>query len=201
VVNGFESLLAVIEEQPLSRSLPRVLSTAITIGADDLACWTKLELMGYFPENPAMTDEVVVPEYRSVAGAWFDDFGRMFLLENPDLHFVNELRLRHGVAELEGLATATGPLSMRELNNAAVIRETLKVQVTTFEFDPRSISQVLTNIRVHLLDRVSAYRGEIAPLRVTREAVEPEVFKLAPEFYGVSVDLKALWRRLFGRGS
>jgi len=196
-MNAFERLLTTVEEQPLSRSLPKVLSMATTIGADDLAVWTKLELMGYVAENPEVTEDVVVPEYRTVVGAWYDDYGRMFLVEDPKLRFVNELRLRHGVVELEGLATATGPLSMRELNFAAIIREHLKVPVTTFQFDPVSISQVLTNIKVHLLDRLAAHREQIGAIALSEAPPGTEILKLQPEFYGIGVDLKALWRRLF----
>ena len=197
-MSSFEHLLGIVEEHPLSRSLPRVLTVATTIGAQDLADWVKLELMGYYAENPAMTDDVVIPEYRGIAGNWYDDFGRMLLLDDPKLHFVNEIRLRQGVAELEGYATASGPLHTRELSNAAIIRETLKVPVTAFQFDANSIRQVLTNIRVHLLDKLAAHRDEIAAVAVVETPVEREIVKLRPEFHGIGIDLKALWRRLFG---
>ena len=197
-MNGFESLLATVEERPLSRSLPTVLSVAGSIGATELASWAKLELMGYFASNPAMRDDVVVPIYRTVVGSWYDDYGRMLVLPQADLSFMDELRLRQGVAELEGLATATGPLAVRARDHAALIGEALKVEVTTFEFEARSVAQVLTNIKVQLLDQLCAQRAAIAALPASVTMASSEIIQLKPGIYGISVELKALWRRLFG---
>jgi hypothetical protein len=200
-VNGFERLQRIVEESPLSRSMPAVLSAATLIDCDELAAWTRLELIGYYSDNPAMTDAVVVPEYRAVAGNWYDDFGRMFLIDDANLNFVNQLRLRQGVAELEGFATATGPLAVREIDIAAIIRETLKVNVTTFEFPVQGVSQVLANIKVHALDRIAAEKSALAEVVVPELKAEGELLQLRPGFHGVSVDLKVLWRRLFGAKS
>jgi len=198
-MTGFDELLRVAEDQPLSRSLPRVLSAANKVGAGGLSQWAKLELMGYLSENPAMTDDVVVPEYRTVVGTWYDDFGRMFRVDDPKMSFVNEIRLRHGVAELEALARATGPLDAVEHPSAALIRDSLAVPVTVFRFDPRAAAQILMNIRVHLIDQLAADRERFDDLSVQPDAPAAEILKIAPEFYGVGVDLKALWRRFFRR--
>jgi hypothetical protein len=87
---------------------------------------------------------------------------------------------------------------MRELGNAKIIQENLKVPVTTFRFDARSISQVLTNIRVNLLDKLATHHHEIMSVPMRQPQPQAEVFKLSPEFYGVGIDLKVLWRKLFG---
>ena len=60
-----------------------------------------------------MTHDVVVPEYRTVGGQWYDEFGRVFLVTDPKLGFVNETRLRPGVEELEGFVGKTGVPSIR----------------------------------------------------------------------------------------
>ncbi len=63
-----ERLLTLVEDQPLSRSLPTALRIATGIGDEQLASWIRLELMGYLAENPAMNQDTVVPEYRGVPG-------------------------------------------------------------------------------------------------------------------------------------
>lgn len=153
-----------------------------------------------FGSVPAPHDEDV-PEYRAVAGNWYDDFGRMFLISDSKLNFVNQLRLRQGVCELEGFATATGPLAIREIGFAAIIRETLKVDVTTFEFPAQAVSQVLANIKVHVLDRIAAEKSALCKIVVAEPKSEGEQLQLKPGFHGVSVDLKVLWRKLFGARS
>jgi len=75
-LSTFDRLLSLVEEQPLSRSLPAAIRIATTIGDEELACWIRLELMGYLADNPAMTYHTVVPEYRSVAVEWRDDYRR-----------------------------------------------------------------------------------------------------------------------------
>jgi hypothetical protein len=171
----------------------------MAIGDEELASWIRLELMGYLSDNPAMKDDTVVPEYRGVAGQWFDDYGRVLALEDPNLGFINELRLRSGVAELEGIAGATEMLALRPTEFAQIIRTNLNVEVTTFQFRPSSVSQVLTNIKVHLLDQLAIRREKIKALPSVSIAQSPEIFDLKPSFYGMSIDLKALWRRISGK--
>jgi hypothetical protein len=198
-VNPFERLLTLIEEQPLSRSLPTALRVATTIGDEELVSWIRLELMGYVADNPAMREDVVVPEYRGVPGQWYDDYGRALMLSDPGLGFINELRLRHGVAELEGIATGTGLLAIRAPEFSEIIRESLKVHVTVFRFRPSSVSQVLTNVRGRVLDKLASCRENIRDLPNGDVAPQPEVLELKPSFHGMTVDLKALWRRLSGK--
>lgn len=197
-MNGFERLLRIVEDSPLSRSLPVVLSAANSIEDDNLASWVKLELMGYHADNQAMTSDTVVPEYRAVAGNWYDDYGRLFLLTDRKLLFVNQFRMRHGVAELEGLSTATGPLSVRDVELSNIIRESLHVDISVFQFQAASVAQVLTNIKVQLMDRLADRRKALAKTSVPDPKPEGELLQLKPGFKGVSIDLKVLWRRLFG---
>lgn len=197
-MSTFERLLSIVEEQPLNRSLLAALRVATAIGDEELASWIRLELMGYIPDNPAMTQHTVVPEYRSVAGQWRDDYGRPLVLDDPDLTFINETRLRLGVAELEGIAGGTGMLTMRLTDFSEIIRNHLRVEVTVFEFRPSSVSQVLTNVKVQLLEQLATRREAIAALPDIQTSQEPEILHLKPSIYGMSIDLKALWRRVFG---
>jgi len=197
-VNSFEKLLAVVEQQPLSQSLPRALLIATRIDDEELGRWIRLEVMGYFADNPALTVETVVPEYRSVSGQWYDDFGRALAINDPGLAFINEIRLRPGVAELEGVAAGTESLAMRPTEFSEIIRRDLKVEVSLFRFRPSSVKQVLTNIKVQSMDQIERRREKIAAIPEIPEVPATEVFHLKPGAYGMSVDLKALWRRLVG---
>jgi hypothetical protein len=195
-MSELERLLTVAEEQPLSRSLPVALRVATVIGDEEWISWIKLELMGYFPDNPAMKKDTVVPEYRGVAGQWYDDYGRPLLLGDSGLDFINEIRLRQGVSELEGMAASTNALAMRLTDFSEIIRKNLNVEVTVFQFRPSSVTQVLTNIRVHLLDGLTSRGEKIKTLGEIQIPPQGEILALKPGVYGMSIDLKALWRRV-----
>jgi hypothetical protein len=53
---------------PLSELVAELLVLAQEDGHSEVAKWAALELGGYFRGNSALTEEVVVPEYRTVAG-------------------------------------------------------------------------------------------------------------------------------------
>lgn len=197
-MSTFDRLLTLVEEQPLSRSLPAALRIATAIADEDWIYWIKLELMGYLADNPAMKQDTIVPEYRGVAGVWHDDYGRALALDDPNLAFINELRLRQGVTELEGIAAGTGPLVMRPTEFSVIIQTALKIEVNVFQFTPGSVSQVLTNIKVRLLDGLASRREKISAIPDIHVPKDTEILQIKPSFYGVSVDLKALWRRVYG---
>jgi hypothetical protein len=199
-MDSYHALLSIAEEQALSRSLPAALRIATTIPDEKWTSWIKLELMGYFDTNPEMKQDTVVPEYRETSGLWYDDYGRMLKLDNLDFAFINHIRLRQGVTELEGIAAAAGTLALREMDFAGVIRVNLGVEVSTFQFSPASVKQILTNIKVELLDRIAQQREKIKTLPEAQIAREADILQLKPTIYGVGIDLKALWRRMFGGG-
>jgi hypothetical protein len=198
-MNMFDRVLKAAEEQPLSKILPAALRLANSADDEALASWIRLELMGYVPGNPTMRDDTVVPEYRGVGGQWFNEYGRRLVIEDPDLGFINELRLRQGVAELEGFASATAMLAAQPTEFSEIIRRELHVEVNIFRYHPSAISQVLTNIRIQLLDRLAASREKLSAVKDAEMPQEPEIFQLKPSFYGITVDLKALWRRLWSK--
>ncbi|HEC36031.1 MAG TPA: hypothetical protein ENI39_05800 [Anaerolineae bacterium] len=147
--------------EPLSRLLPSMLTLARRINNPDLENWVRLEMGGYLRENPAMNDDVVVPAYRTIAGQRSDEFGRPLIISDPELHFVNEDRIRSGVAELEHLARSRDMLTIRNPAANEIIRKQLGVEVTRFTFHPSAIAGVLSNIRSRLLDWLSEIQPDI----------------------------------------
>jgi hypothetical protein len=193
----FERLLSTIESDPLSRTLPRVIRLAQTAGERDLENWARLELHGYWRGNPAMSEQVVIPDYRTVAGQWSDDYGRPLVIQQAELGFVNEIRLREGAVELEGLVGAKGPLAFRLPEFTYIIRQNLHVEVSTFTFDPRVLPVILAAIKTETSDRLVACRTVLAPNVPTSESVsDVQILQLKPSLYGMSVDLRAAWRRI-----
>lgn len=195
--SGASKLLTDVDETPLSRLLPRVLRWAQSRNNEELETWTRLELHGYWNTNPALTDEVVVPEYRTVPGFWTDDYGRPLVIDDDSITFVNETRLRQGAVELEGLQGAKGPLAVRLPGFADIIREGLGVEVTTFNFDPGVIPSVISAIKTELSDRlIASAQGPSTPEKYQDDEDRMPIVQLKPSFYGMGVDLRAAWKRL-----
>ncbi len=190
-----DAILTNINREPLSSSLGKTLRLAERAGATEIAKWCRLELGGYDAFNTAKTDDVVVPEYRAMAGQHYDIYGQLFVVPS-DLDVINQTRLRHGVAEIESME----PVAIHDAGMCEVIKEHLNVEVYAFQFSRSSLAAVLSNIRTELGDRLEAMRGEAGPEDTAADDDQEEVFQLKPSIYGVSVDLKALWRKLTGSG-
>lgn len=194
-MSEYERLVHAAEKSRLSQSLSATMRAALAASDAELATWTRLELLGYKQDNPAMSESVTVPQYRTVSGQWFDDYGRVFVVEDPRLNMVNETRLRAGVGELEGFIGAKGVISIR-LDSAEIIREHLGVSVSVFRFGPHSVEQVLVNIRAQLLDRLAIHRPQLDTAPAAKASGRGEdVVLLRPSLYGIGLDLRALFRR------
>ncbi len=183
--------------EPLSTSLRKALRLADRLDAGELRTWCRLELGGYLASNPAMTDDIVVPEYRSIVGQHADIYGRPLIVE-ADLSFVNETRLRNGVEELEALSTSRDVVALHDPHMCEMILEHLKVQVYAFRFSSVHLKGILSAIALELEDHLCTLgpQTEVDDTRVS--STEDEVLKLRPNFYGIGVDLRALWRRWKG---
>ncbi len=140
----FDDLIKKIESEPLSKVLPVVMRITYPINNTKLQQWLKLELNGYFIPNPALTDDVNVPEYRTVSGQHFDDFGRRLDFEQSELNFVNTTILRYGVSDLEYMFEKGGSFSIRDPNMCEFIKSNFEVEVTQFSFDSKQIGGILT---------------------------------------------------------
>jgi hypothetical protein len=192
-------LLEEVHDITLSKAMSKVLLWAETLGDDSLVSWIRLELLGYVSANPLMTESTVVPEYRTVTGQWFDEYGRCLVLSDPKLAFINETRLRMGVIELESYLGVTGTLALPGDRQAEVINEHLKVRVSTFRFGPSSVPTMLASIRAQLLDRIATCAALESPIVAKRTPsltqTDDEIIELRPNFAGIGINLRALWRQ------
>ena len=196
-MSKYDRVFEAAQEQPLSRSLPKVLRLATTAGDTDLADWTKLELLGYQHGNPAGTEKTIVPEYRSVPGSWFDAYGRVLQIADPKLSFLNWIRLRSGVLELEELVGAKGDLAISLPEFAETIQKELKFDANTFRISPTSIRSVLAYIKAQLLIRLDQHREQYGEAVEKLPVSEEEILELKPSFWGLGINLRALYRRWF----
>lgn len=163
----------------------------------ELEQWCRLELDGYFDTNQAPTDDIVVPEYRAVPGQHVDIYGNV--LDVPvEFAFVNEARMRQGVEELQGLAKAQSMLSFHDPHLCKMIKESLGIDVYYFRFHPSSLAGMLAAIRSALRGKLAAIAETDLPAEVSKAEPAGEIIMLRPNFYGIGIDLRALWKRIWG---
>ena len=152
---SYDNLIESAHKLPLSVTLSKILRLAESGRDRDFASWIKLELLGYTDSNPVMTAATIVPEYRTVSGEWFDAYNRRLPLKDPNLGFINETRIRCGVVELETFVGATDIIAIQQPDLSDIIRRELHIDVTTFRFSPKSIPQILANIKSQMLERLA----------------------------------------------
>jgi uncharacterized protein (TIGR02391 family) len=138
----------------LSNIFPSALILSNMVNNKELVKWIQLEMNGYFNTNPALTQEVVVPEYRIVPGQYHDVLGRPLIITDPKMRFVNEYRLRHSALELEKLAESKDFISIHDADFIDIIKRNLKVDVFSFRFSPTAILGVLNAIRTDFINRM-----------------------------------------------
>src|SRR5665213_2460639 len=109
---SIDEILDGVHHWALSKALAKTLRWAESAGEADLTRWIRLESLGYWQSNPVMTPSTVVPEYRTVEGQWFDEYGRALVISDPNLAFINQTRLRLGAAELESYLGVRGVLAL-----------------------------------------------------------------------------------------
>jgi hypothetical protein len=167
----------------LSELIAELLILAQEADRPEVAKWARLELGGYFRGNSALTEDVVVPEYRTVVGQYWDRYGRPLVIKDSRLDFVNEYRLRYSILELEKMEHHSGLLAIDDSKLTEMIREQLKVEVREFRFSPSCISGVLSGVRTKLIEMLQ----EVPP-KSSNDHVAAQ-----------KVDRAKWWRRLTGR--
>lgn len=178
----------------VSEQLRKLSRQAHEVGAKDVEQWCRLELGGYLSSNPAMSERITVPEYRSVTGQHADIYGRILTLPS-DLSFVAETRLRNGVEELEELADSRDVVVIHDPRMCELIKEHLDVEIYSFRFSRIHLVGVLSAIRNNLDEKSRGLKPKAgsssAPVRA-----EEEIIEIKPNIGGIGINLRALWRSI-----
>lgn len=154
--NEFNNLLDKISSnQKLSEIIPRALMLSKKLNNNNLEEWLKLELNGYFSSNPVMTHEIIVPEYRTVGGMYYNKDNQPLIIQDPKFSFINETRLRNGISELESFIEENRKyINFVDLNGIYLIKSNLNIEVHYFMVSKSSIVSVVNRIRTELMDRL-----------------------------------------------
>jgi hypothetical protein len=146
----------------VSQLLSASLLLAYELGNTEFEKWVRLELDGYFRGNKALTDDVVVPEYRAVPVRYIDPMGGVIVIRQERLSFLTEYRLRHGAAELEKMMSISSEvLRARDPWSSEFFMENFRVEVDLIEINPLAISGVLSAIKTRLLDWLREFKSDV----------------------------------------
>ena len=146
-----EDILEKTSTLNLSEVLPKAITLAKQIDDKVFEKWILLESIGYFEKNPAITEDVVTPDYRMIPGQYHDKQGRPLVLADPDFAYLNNYPIREGVAELEKISQHDGTISFRNPTVIQTYKEELGLDVDTFTYSPMSVIPVLDEIRNQLI--------------------------------------------------
>lgn len=152
---------------------------------------------GYDASNPAMSQDVLVPEYRTVTGTHSDIYGQILVVP-IDIDFINETRLRNGVEELETLRDSRDTVAIHNPGMCDQIKQHLEVEVYAFRFSAIHLVGILSAIRMELGDKLAALPIGDSPDSMGAVSVTEEILVLRPNIWGVGLDLRALWRKWTG---
>lgn len=180
----YRRILELAKKEKLSTIMPELIHFATEIKNEDLKQWLLLEYNGYYGDNEASNDSTTVPEYRQVPGQFFDFYNNPLIIENPKLSFINLLKLRNTVGELENFTkNKFYQISDPELNN--IILRNLKVKVNYFSFNGSSVIPILDNIRSQLLSKLLNLKVPTTFLNETSENVSfhPLIEKVAGKLF------------------
>lgn len=135
-------------ELKTSEVLPKALTLAQILDDKDFEKWILLEASGYYETNSALTDDVIVPNYRKVAGQYHDIYNRPLIINDPQIfQVISNYPLRDSVAELEANSLKDGFLTFRNPTVTHMLKDKLGVDVDTFTFNANSLKSVLNEIR------------------------------------------------------
>ncbi len=146
-----------MEEIIISTLIERVILIAKKFNDNDLLKWAYLESDGYFDSNEYLTEDVIVPKYRETPIEHRDQYERPLIITDPDLKDINVTRLRNSVTELEEFANNNGLLSCKDPTIINIIHKHLKVPVTHYIFNPKSIKSILHSIKLEAFKKVENY--------------------------------------------
>ena len=143
-------------QKTVTQVLEEILKIAERNKDEDLKKWVYLELEGYISSNLYPTEDVIVPEYRRVAGQHKDSQGRILRFDS-ELSFVNEIPLRQSVPELENIQKRGMKSLTVRVDYAVDALSKIGVNADSFSFDGSQIDGVLNSIKQEALRRASKY--------------------------------------------
>lgn len=126
-----------------------VLKLAQRLGANEIVHWARLEIGGYYNQNPYVTDTDTVPAYRQIRIHYRTKHNRPLIVSNPKQDFINNYELRFNVAELEKLSDSEQDFFMvDDPPHTEFARAYLQSDVAALVFDKISIKPVLDSIQM-----------------------------------------------------
>jgi len=153
----YDKIIKEIIDGKISRGLTNLIIFAQLKKDKDLERWATLESDGYLNTSSALRDSDIVPLYRSVVGQYIDQYNRPLIIKDPDLHFIQEDRLRHPVIELEEMSEKKNVLAYRDPKSIQLVNKYLSVSVDRFEFSPLVIKGVLNAIKNQIIKQLEKY--------------------------------------------
>jgi uncharacterized protein (TIGR02391 family) len=184
-----EDILNKITSKPLSKLLSEVIILASETNEDKLKRWAKLELHGYTDDNSVLSEEDVVPKYRTLVGSYLDSQGRTILINDPNLQFIYEQRLRLSVTELEGLVNSNEKSFISpDRRLFQIINDNLHLNIHAFKFQAYSIHNILSAIHTELVDRLSQLKSKLKQkhenlLTIKMRSFHPKVIEVAGKLF------------------
>lgn len=179
----YREIVGLTSSAPLSHLFAKAIQLSHELDNDGFKKWLLLEYNGYYNTNPVLTDEVVVPEYRTVAGQHFDEHGRVLQLDDAKLGFVNQTRLRNGVAQLEELSNSSKLLTIRDVEMINSIKKYLNVDVSSFSFTSTEVRAVLSSIRAKFIEWLATIKKDVPEVQGAQQLASDD--KISPELKGL----------------
>jgi uncharacterized protein (TIGR02391 family) len=105
---------------------------------------------------------VRVPDYRKVAGQWYNEYRQLIIIEDPELAgLVNNYHIREGAAEMEQFAENGKLLQLKNPGVQNMLKEKLSIEVEYFVYNSKSLLNILTEIRTRLINWLLEKQKEI----------------------------------------
>jgi len=189
-MNRLSDIINLINEKKLSEILEICIHYATFNDDTELLRWAALELNGYFASNKYLTEDVIVPEYRTVVGQYADSNNNPIVVSDPQLQFILEDRLRHGVPELEKFLVDQKLISFHDAQKADMLKKTFGVDVFSYSVGTYQIETIFSSIKSKLyellrarisLDEESQIVKKSSPLRLSD--LHPQVIQIAEPLY------------------
>jgi hypothetical protein len=145
--------------------------------------------------NQALTDDDEVPKYRTIAGQYVDKYKRPLVITTTGLEFVNEIRMRNGVEELQLFSIKDKILNAQDPNMVEFLKNNFGFDVFAFRFSSVQIVGIISAIRTKFIDWLKEIQPSIDNIRKSIEKNTPKVIvskKKEKKWYQYPVVIAAL---------